>query len=104
MGVVPISFVSEHIETLEELDIEYREVAEKAGVTHWRRVPALNLDADFISELATQVRGALAKPVVNSVDACILNSFDLTEMPVGMLPGVGRARGVRQRADDDGGH
>ena len=86
--VVPISFVSEHIETLEELDIEYREVAEEAGVKHWRRVPALNLDEDFISELATQVRGALAKPVVNSVDACILNSFDLTETPVGMLPGV----------------
>jgi len=86
--VVPISFVSEHIETLEELDIEYREVAEEAGVTHWRRVPALNLDADFISELAAQVQGALAKPVVNSVDACILNSFDLTETPVGMLPGV----------------
>ena len=59
--VVPISFVSEHIETLEELDIEYREVAEEAGVKHWRRVPALNLDEDFISELATQVQGALAK-------------------------------------------
>ena len=42
--VVPISFVSEHIETLEEIDIEYRELAEKSGIEHWRRVPALNTD------------------------------------------------------------
>lgn len=35
--VVPVSFVSEHIETLEEIDMEYREVAEEAGITHWRR-------------------------------------------------------------------
>ena len=40
--VVPISFVSEHIETLEEIDIEYRELAQEAGVHHFRRVPALN--------------------------------------------------------------
>ena len=31
--VVPISFVSEHIETLEEIDIEYRELAESCGIT-----------------------------------------------------------------------
>lgn len=35
--VVPVSFVSEHIETLEEIDMEYREVAEEAGITNWRR-------------------------------------------------------------------
>mmetsp|Transcript_8329 Transcript_8329/g.25017 ORF Transcript_8329/g.25017 Transcript_8329/m.25017 type:complete len:482 (+) Transcript_8329:47-1492(+) len=87
--VVPISFVSEHIETLEEIDMEYREVAEEAGVKHWRRVPALNLDEDFIAELAKQVRGALAKPVVSSVEACVVNAFDLTETPVGVLPGMG---------------
>src|SRR5689334_18432528 len=40
--VVPISFVSEHIETLYELDILYKHVAEDAGVTNFRRVPALN--------------------------------------------------------------
>lgn len=43
--VVPVSFVSEHIETLEEIDMEYRELAEESGVTHWSRVPALNTDA-----------------------------------------------------------
>jgi protoporphyrin/coproporphyrin ferrochelatase len=40
--VVPISFVSEHIETLEEIDIEYREIATEAGITNFRRVPALD--------------------------------------------------------------
>jgi len=58
-------------------------------VKHWRRVPALNLDEDFIAELAKQVRGALAKPVVSSVEACVVNAFDLTETPVGVLPGMG---------------
>jgi ferrochelatase len=35
--VVPISFVSEHIETLEEIDIEYREIATEAGVSNFRK-------------------------------------------------------------------
>jgi ferrochelatase len=34
---VPISFVSEHIETLEEIDMEYRELAEESGVDYWGR-------------------------------------------------------------------
>ncbi|MEM6447103.1 MAG: ferrochelatase [Cyanobacteria bacterium P01_D01_bin.123] len=50
--VVPISFISDHIETLQEIDIEYREVAEKAGVKHFIRVPTLNTDANFINALA----------------------------------------------------
>lgn len=53
--VVPVSFVSEHIETLEELDMEYREVAEEAGITGWQRVPALGLSQDFIDDLAEAV-------------------------------------------------
>ena len=86
--VVPISFVSEHIETLEEIDMEYREVAEEAGIVHWRRCPALNLDKDFIDELAHQVTTALNKPVVSSVEACVVNAFDLSDKPQGILPGV----------------
>jgi ferrochelatase len=50
--VVPISFVSEHIETLEEIDQEYREIAEEAGIKNFRRVPALDTDTKFISALA----------------------------------------------------
>lgn len=53
--VVPISFVGEHIETLEEIDMEYKEVAEKAGITGWQRVPALGTNTDFINDLAEAV-------------------------------------------------
>ena len=57
--VVPISFVSEHIETLYELDILYKKVAAEAGVSNFRRVPALNSDPVFIRALAEIVESAL---------------------------------------------
>lgn len=50
--VLPISFVSEHSETLVELDIEYRALAERSGVPFYIRVPALGTDASFITPLA----------------------------------------------------
>ncbi len=53
--VIPISFVSEHIETLEEIDQEYQEIAPEKGITNWKRVPALNLDPDFIHALKSVV-------------------------------------------------
>ncbi|MBF2077838.1 MAG: ferrochelatase [Synechococcales cyanobacterium T60_A2020_003] len=64
MVVVPISFVSEHIETLQEIDIEYREVAEEAGIEHFQRVPALNTHPLFIDDLANIVTKALEAPSV----------------------------------------
>jgi ferrochelatase len=63
--IVPISFVSEHIETLEEIDIEYREVAEEAGIENFYRVPALNTHPVFINDLADLVEEALRAPNVN---------------------------------------
>jgi ferrochelatase len=57
--VVPISFVSEHIETLYELDILYKKVAAEAGVKNFRRVPALNSDPVFIRALADIVESTL---------------------------------------------
>ncbi|MEH2317181.1 ferrochelatase [Nostoc sp.] len=60
--VVPISFVSEHIETLQEIDIEYREVAEKSGIHNFRRVPAPNTHPVFINALADLVIDALKNP------------------------------------------
>jgi len=57
--VVPISFVSEHSETLYELDILYKKTALDAGITNFRRVPALNSDPTFISALADIVESAL---------------------------------------------
>jgi len=60
MLVVPISFVSEHIETLYELDILYKKVATEAGVENFRRVPALNSDGAFIRALAEIVESAVS--------------------------------------------
>jgi ferrochelatase len=57
--VVPISFVSEHIETLEEIDMEYREIAETAGMTTFARVPAPDTTPIFIKALADLVVQAL---------------------------------------------
>ena len=60
--VVPISFVSEHIETLQEIDMEYREIADEAGIETFRRVPALNTHAGFIDDMAHMVVDALQSP------------------------------------------
>lgn len=49
------SFVSEHIETLEEIDVEYKELALKSGIEKWGRVPALGCEPTFISDLADAV-------------------------------------------------
>jgi ferrochelatase len=57
--LVPVSFVSEHIETLYELDILYRHVADEVGLTHYRRAPALNCRPDFIEALAGLVQRTL---------------------------------------------
>lgn len=56
--VCPIAFVSEHSETLVELDVEYREEAERLGVPGYFRVPAQNSDPGFIAALRTLVLGA----------------------------------------------
>jgi protoporphyrin/coproporphyrin ferrochelatase len=60
--VVPISFVSEHIETLEEIDIEYRELAQEAGIQTFARVPAPDTDPVFIQALEEIVIEALHRP------------------------------------------
>ncbi|KGF72982.1 ferrochelatase [Neosynechococcus sphagnicola sy1] len=60
--VVPISFVSEHIETLQEIDMEYREIAEAAGIHHFQRVPALDTHPIFIEDLTSLVIEALNSP------------------------------------------
>ncbi len=57
--VIPISFVSEHIETLQEIDIEYRELAEESGIDNFQRVPALDTHPVFIESLADLVQQSL---------------------------------------------
>ncbi|KAJ1423453.1 Ferrochelatase, active site [Sesbania bispinosa] len=53
------SFVSEHIETLEEIDMEYKDLALESGVKNWARVPALGVTPSFITDLADAVIEAL---------------------------------------------
>jgi protoporphyrin/coproporphyrin ferrochelatase len=58
--VMPVSFVSEHIETLHELDIQYREEARKAGILSYHRVPAPGVHPAFIRCLVRKTLEALA--------------------------------------------
>lgn len=60
--VVPIAFVSEHSETLVELDVEYRKRAADSGVPQYARVPAVSTHPVFVAGLAQIVRDALARP------------------------------------------
>jgi ferrochelatase len=56
--VAPISFVSEHSETLVELDLDYRELAEAVGVPAYHRVATVGTEPGFIHALAALVRRA----------------------------------------------
>jgi protoporphyrin/coproporphyrin ferrochelatase len=60
--VAPISFVSEHSETLVELDRDYRRLAERCGVPSYRRVATVGTDPRFIVALAGLVRVAAGSP------------------------------------------
>lgn len=59
--VVPTAFVSEHVETLVELDIEYRELAHELGVTPYLRVPAVGTSASFVTALTEAALHALSR-------------------------------------------
>jgi ferrochelatase len=60
--VIPISFVSDHIETLQEIDVYYRDAAFKSGIKEFRRVPSLNLNPKFIEGLADLVLKSSTDP------------------------------------------
>ncbi|KAF9614040.1 hypothetical protein IFM89_014840 [Coptis chinensis] len=72
MLAVPVSCVSERIETLEETDMEYKELALESGIENWGRVPALGCTSSFISDLADAVIEALPKilPKIQPKRAC----------------------------------
>jgi protoporphyrin/coproporphyrin ferrochelatase len=59
--VVPIAFVSEHSETLVELDMEYGHLAAKSGVPVYVRVPTVGTEPEFIEGLANMVRAAMGR-------------------------------------------
>ena len=58
--VAPISFVSEHSETLVELDLDYRRLAEASGVPAYHRVATVGVEPPFIGSLALLVERALS--------------------------------------------
>ena len=67
--VAPIAFVSEHSETLVELDIEYGKLAREAGVPDYRRSATVGADPAFIAGLAGLVRRAVdSSGTINSGD------------------------------------
>ena len=66
--VAPIAFVSEHSETLVELDIEYRHLAEQKGVPNYVRVPTVSAHDSFIDGLARLVTETLARPAMVAAD------------------------------------
>jgi ferrochelatase len=70
--VVPIGFTSEHSETLVELDIEYKKVAEAAGVPQYIRVGTVDAECTFIGGLAEIVRKTVlqALPLSSDVGEC----------------------------------
>jgi ferrochelatase len=61
--VAPIAFVSEHIETLVELDIDYAKLAREQALPFYIRAPALGVSEGLIETLADLVEGALARPL-----------------------------------------
>ena len=62
--VVPVAFVSEHSETLVELDIEYGNLARACGVPRYHRVPTAGVEPRFIDGLARLVRGMAKNAIV----------------------------------------
>jgi len=73
--VIPISFVTEHIETLHEINIEAREHALASGVEQFEMMPALDDSPDFIAALASLVRAAVAaEPAAAAPGAAAVSS------------------------------
>ncbi len=63
--IVPISFVTDHIETLCEIDIEYRALAEKAGILDFRMTRALECHPGFITAVVDCIEASLADSLKN---------------------------------------
>ncbi|MBI2615325.1 MAG: ferrochelatase [Gemmatimonadetes bacterium] len=68
--LVPVSFVSDHIETLYEVDQLFADAARHAGITTFRRTRSLNDEPGFLDALADIVAGALDAPASEEVAPC----------------------------------
>ncbi len=70
--VVPISFVCEHVETIFEIGMLYKEIANKLGIKRFARVPALNTDKYLIQALYNQVVSCLENNNVSVKELLLL--------------------------------
>jgi protoporphyrin/coproporphyrin ferrochelatase len=73
--VVPIAFVSEHSETLVELDIEYAKLASECGVADYIRVPTVGTRAAFIGGLQRLVLDALDRTASSRTRSACAGAF-----------------------------
>lgn len=73
--ILPHAFTQEHVETLVEIEIEYRELAGHLGVPGFYRVPTAGLHPDYIAGMADMVRGAAADIAPDTGTALCPNSF-----------------------------
>lgn len=67
MLVVPIAFTTDHVETLGEIDIDLRKIADRVGIEHFHRAPALNDSDLFTSALSSIVATHLRSHEVYSL-------------------------------------
>lgn len=90
---VPISFVADNLESLEEIDHQYRELASECGISAFATVPCVNADPEFCAELAGMVLKRLRKPGPVPV-ACTLPG---RRRPVSQLVGYPQYLEARRR-------
>ena len=69
--VVPVAFVSEHSETLVELDIEYKKLAVQSGSKDYIRIPAVTANQDFINSLKSSILSASNGELFTSSIKCL---------------------------------
>lgn len=79
--IVPVAFVSEHVETLVELDRDYAELAREKGVAHYLRAPAVGVTAAFIEGLARTVVDAIGRDGPHPACGGRLCPADRTQCP-----------------------
>ena len=94
--VLPIAFVSEHSETLVELDIEYRDYAEKHKVPGYFRVPAVGTHPKFIHALTKLVQRTRHSGMTSA------DMISAGMMPAGMMP-AGKMSSDKMLVSESGG-
>jgi protoporphyrin/coproporphyrin ferrochelatase len=71
--VIPIAFVSDHVETLNEIDLEARREAANLGIEHFEMMPGLNDSPRFIAALADLVLAAVGSRLAERISApCVV--------------------------------